>query len=65
MGFWAKFMGPEPTIQEILPVPPGMFDHKDHLSLCQECKRHYLCREYVCRIVCATCGSVSNTWSST
>lgn len=59
MGIWAKMvemvMGPEPTIQELFPVPKGMFDHKDHLFRCPECQKHSLCREIVCRLVCEKC----------
>jgi hypothetical protein len=48
--------GKAPTIREILgPPAPGLFTHKDHMELCPECKRHYLCRAVVCHIICARC----------
>ena len=31
------------------------FEHKDHLEKCPDCGKHYLCREVVCRLVCAAC----------
>lgn len=59
MSFWSAikefFLGPEPDMREIFPTPPGFLEHKDHMELCPECKRHYLCREIVCRLVCARC----------
>lgn len=33
-------------------------EHKDHLEKCPECGKHYLCREVVCRLVCAKCEEV-------
>lgn len=44
------------STEEVLgPPPPGLFSHKDHMELCPECKRHYLCRQIVCHIICARC----------
>jgi len=53
---WAFGPVETPSMAELFPPPPGFLEHKDHLSLCPECRRHYLCREIVCRLVCARCG---------
>lgn len=37
------------------PSSPAFLQHKDHMARCPDCARHYLCREIVCRLVCATC----------
>ena len=63
MSLWGSvkefFLGSEDLktreIRELFPTPPGFLEHKDHMEVCPECKRHYLCREIVCRIVCARC----------
>ena len=30
-------------------------ENLDHMQKCPECEKHYLCREIVCRLVCANC----------
>lgn len=59
MRLWDAFVewfdGPIPTIPEMFPTPPGFLEHKDHMSVCPECSKHFLCREVVCRLCCARC----------
>ena len=48
-------MGPV-SLEEAIGAPPAFLSaHKDHLERCPDCERHYLCREIVCRLVCARC----------
>lgn len=49
------FLAGPVSIEDVIPPPPDLFAHKDHMERCTECQRHYLCREIVCRIICARC----------
>lgn len=43
------------NLSEVIP-PWKPTEHRDHLEKCPECQRHYICREIVCRLVCASCA---------
>lgn len=48
-------LGPVSLEEAIGPPPVFLYAHKGHMEKCPECERHYLCREIVCRLVCARC----------
>lgn len=54
-------LGPVSLEEAIGPPPAFLSDHKDHMERCPECERHYLCRERLCRFVCARCDKKGRT----
>ena len=50
------------SLGDVIGPPPAFLSaHKDHMERCPECERHYLCREIVCRLVCARCDKKVGT----